>query len=261
MSLGDLSRMGRSILKSSLLPPAVSREWMKPVSHMDSLRSAVGRPWEIYRVDVPVSANTSTTRIVDLYTKNGGLGTYVSYLILSPDHGLGISILASEDAPSLTPHALAEMMMARWVPAVEAAAREHAEEVYVGKYASVDGTNSSITIGLRPGRRMLALTSSVSNGTEQLPQLPSANPLLVDLQYMSLKVDNMVSFRLIRQAPGLATSESAVIVTGCGAWSLVDSSRYGNIGLDEIWFHLSTDGKATDASIPATRETPWRKVA
>ena len=46
---------------------------------------------------LPLSTNptntTSGTRIVDLYTKNGVLGSYSAYFVYSPDHGLGYSIL------------------------------------------------------------------------------------------------------------------------------------------------------------------------
>ena len=89
-SPADISKLGRAILQSTLLSKAQTRRWMKPVSHTADIAISVGAPWEIHRVVVP-----STKRVVDLYTKSGGIGAYTSKLILIPDFDVGFSILAA----------------------------------------------------------------------------------------------------------------------------------------------------------------------
>ena len=94
-STADVSRMGRSILNSALMPAHTTRNWLKATSHTGYLMASMGRPWEILRRNVPVSAGSTATRVVDLYTKQGG-GTssgYTSILTVVPDYGVGISIL------------------------------------------------------------------------------------------------------------------------------------------------------------------------
>jgi len=58
-------RMGQSILSAKLLSSSTVRQWMKPVAFTSSMTSAVGMPWEIWRVPDP------TDHVFDLYTKVG----------------------------------------------------------------------------------------------------------------------------------------------------------------------------------------------
>jgi CubicO group peptidase (beta-lactamase class C family) len=254
MSLADLSELGRSILKSSLLAPNTTRWWLKPHANLDIYGAAVGRPWEIYRMDVPVSVGSAKTRSVDLYVKNGALGAYGSYLILSPDHGIGISIVAASALADqrINEHILAEMAMASWIPAAEAAAREQAASNFAGVYASPDGTNTSITLALRRDRRMLAVTGLVVNGTDQL------GSQVVDLQYMNLYDEGKQSFRIVRQRPALNFARPVVILRNCGSlWAGIDEQSYGNIGVDELYFNVDGKGRATSAVMPALRDGLW----
>jgi hypothetical protein len=267
MSLGDMSNLGRSILRSTLLPHNTTRAWLKPAAHLDTFRSAVGRPWEIYRIDVPVSAGSNATRIVDLYSKNGALGAYQAYLILSPDHGIGISILLATDGinpADLTPHVLAEFLMTYWVPAAESAAREQAQLNFAGRYVPSGGVNSSITISTRPNRRMLGVTGYIVNGTDLLspPGLPPGTPpAVIDLQYMAYQDGDKVSFRAISQGADLVLPRPAAILSRCGAsWGALDSPRYGNIGLDEVWFVVAADGRAVSGVLPVMRDGLWKRT-
>ncbi|KAK4040945.1 beta-lactamase/transpeptidase-like protein [Parachaetomium inaequale] len=124
-SPNDLTKLGRSILRSALLPRATTRHWLKPVTHTTRAAFSLGRPWEIFRLAVPVSTSpslSSTTRVVDTYTKRGNIGGYQTLLALSPDHG--------------TYSSLKEKLDGVWLAAAEQAGREEVG-VYGGNPADL----------------------------------------------------------------------------------------------------------------------------
>jgi len=165
-SVTDLSRLGRSILNASLLSGKATREWLKPVTHTSSPFMSVGRPWEILRVEVPVAPSppSNGTRFVDVYSKNGALGQYLGILGLSPDHDMGISILAAGPSAGLVFGALQALATTAWIQAGEHAAREQALLRFAGNYTSHDNSSAEITV--LPGEPGLFLTGLVSNGTD-----------------------------------------------------------------------------------------------
>lgn len=65
----DMIKLGQSILKNTQLSPASTRRWLKPWAHTAVWQQAVGLAWEIARWPVD-------DRIVDIYTKQGDLGTF-----------------------------------------------------------------------------------------------------------------------------------------------------------------------------------------
>lgn len=79
-TINDLAKFGLAILNSTLIPPNVTRKWMKPVTHSASLTFSIGAPWEISRYVHP-----STGKVTDLYTKLGDSGAYTGILVLIPD--------------------------------------------------------------------------------------------------------------------------------------------------------------------------------
>jgi CubicO group peptidase (beta-lactamase class C family) len=102
-TISDLAKLGRSILTSTILPPAITRRWLKPFTSTSNLRNAVGRPWEIYHYGA-----TPTDPITDVYTKSGTVGKYSSYFGLVPSYDVGFAILAvegGEEAPDLNAYA------------------------------------------------------------------------------------------------------------------------------------------------------------
>jgi hypothetical protein len=85
----DLAILGRSILTSTLIKPAITRRWPKLRTFVSNLLTAVGAPWEIRRFQTPPN-----NRIVDLYMKFGDLPGYSSLLVLNPDWDVCFSILS-----------------------------------------------------------------------------------------------------------------------------------------------------------------------
>jgi CubicO group peptidase (beta-lactamase class C family) len=54
-SPGDLSSIGRAILRSTLLKPAMTRRWLKPVSFSSDPKASVGMPWGIRQIELEKS--------------------------------------------------------------------------------------------------------------------------------------------------------------------------------------------------------------
>ncbi|KEF57061.1 uncharacterized protein A1O9_07251 [Exophiala aquamarina CBS 119918] len=266
MSLGDLSSLGRSVLRSSLLPPALTREWLKSTSLTSDPGYVVGMPWETLRMDVPISLGSNKTRVVDIYSKNGGLGGYSSWIFLSPDHDIGFTILvASPDVQASGTAALAalsNLALATWIPAAEAAARAAAIANLAGYYAVANGGNSSISLEVVPGYKGLQIAELTYKGTNVLELLAEDG---ATLQYMNLNDDDgQLTFRAIPQylrSPPVSPSKYGLLNECSTNWAAVDTFKYGGFGLDEFIIDIDGTGKATAVLAPALRTTFLRRDA
>lgn len=162
-STNDLTSIGRSILSSTLIKPAITRRWLKPRGFVSNLFNAVGAPWEILRLPFP------NNRIVDLYPKEGDLPGYSGLFVLIPDFSIGFSILSAGANPTTNNVILADLVTDTLLPSIEAAAREEADVLYAGTYTSPDKSlNSSITICTDAAKPGLGVTSWISNGTDMI---------------------------------------------------------------------------------------------
>ncbi|GKT56253.1 beta-lactamase-like 1 [Colletotrichum tofieldiae] len=273
-SLGDLSAIGRSILSSSLLPPSTTREWLRPITHSQHTHSAIGRPWEITRMDLPFAPGSERTRLVDIYAKNGGIAAYLTYLILSPDHGIGFTLMVASKTSfggdgdlDATFSILSELLLEKWVPAAEAAARHAAGDDLAGTYVAEDGSDSTAELALVHGRLGLTVKRLVYNGTDFFA---TAGKNLgfqgADLQFVGLKDEGEVSFRAVfSNIEGESAGRAPVLGKKCaGTWGGAGWFTYGNTALDEAVFSLGVDGKATALSFPALRlkliKTPTKEL-
>ncbi|KAI9730919.1 MAG: hypothetical protein M1818_007993 [Claussenomyces sp. TS43310] len=256
----DLATIGRSILRSTLLDPALTRKWMKPVTHTSSLQTSVGMPWEIQRMELPLTPSSDTTRIVDLYTKAGNLGAYAGYIVLDPDHDVGFSIFAAGKSSVPQAAVLADLITATWIPAFESAAREQALRNYVGTYSASDLLlNSSITIGLSNDRPGLGIESWVSNGTDILKSYgtikdASAEQLVSARLYPAgMRAEGQVAFRAIFEAlPQQRVGK--VFSLSCDTWTTAGAVTYGEIGIDDLVFDVDqATGRALSITPRALR--------
>jgi hypothetical protein len=59
-----MAKIGRSILRSQLLSPVLTRRWLKHISFLEDFAQGVGLAWEIYRVKVD-------NHSVGIFTKGG----------------------------------------------------------------------------------------------------------------------------------------------------------------------------------------------
>ncbi|KAJ0375315.1 hypothetical protein COL26b_006526 [Colletotrichum chrysophilum] len=142
----DLRTLGLSILNSELLSPATTSQWMKPFSGTGTLIELVGAPWEITRLAIPATPGSNRTRISDLYIKAGGNGDYGCIFALSPDHGIGFSILVAGITSGAARWVIRDIIGELFIPAAEAAAAENAKQNIAGIFETPDGRNITLTI-------------------------------------------------------------------------------------------------------------------
>jgi hypothetical protein len=270
-SLGDLSKLGQSILSSTLLPKSTTRSWLKPTTHSNTLHGAVGKAWEIIRVDLPISSGTSATRVVDLYSKAGGIGAYGALLMLSPDHDIGFAVLSAGPVPGFPGQVpvLAELVLDTWLPAAEAAAREEAQAKFIGKY--VGPKNSSVTLSLQPDRPGMVLSSWMLNGVDLLYVLGAGAGgvgLAAQLFPMDIGDDSTgrIGFRATLQVlpshPPPAFPKQPRYLQPCStAFLEVDTQRYGGFSLDEFILNIGRNGGAKSLEIPVLRTEPYSKIS
>ncbi|KAJ6085027.1 hypothetical protein N7499_004656 [Penicillium canescens] len=165
----DLRTAGLSILNSEILSAATTSEWMKPRSGTGSLVELVGAPWEISRLEIPVTPGSNRTRITDLYTKAGGNGDYTCIFALSPDQGIGYSILVAGSTASSARWPLRDMVGETFIQAAEHAAVENAKRNLAGTFvdAASPGTNLTLTVDKgRPGLGLKVFWVKGVNGVD-----------------------------------------------------------------------------------------------
>ncbi|KAL2125963.1 hypothetical protein VTI74DRAFT_2077 [Chaetomium olivicolor] len=258
-SPNDITTLGRSILSSTLLPPATTRRWLKPITHTAGLSLSIGRPWEIARLNLPISTNTasSVTRVVDVYAKQGSVGQYLTLIALSPDHGVGFTLFVGGPAASPTYDLLQRRVSEVWLGAAEQAGREENLAVYGGNYMLPDGSVAEFV--LRDNEPGLFLSNLVSNGTDILALLrpiidmPDGSKLGMWLYPMGLAGKNKVAFRGVLGVQGVPASET------CSSWGLLDLIMYGGNSAQLFIFELGKDGKAVAVEVPVLKKTMRRE--
>lgn len=246
-SAKDMATFGRAILNSTLIPRALTRQWMKPNTHTSFLEYSVGAPWEIL--------SFGDERPIDLYTKSGDIGVYSSVLALSPDHNVGFTILGAGKSTHESLALAADLVSATLIPALEHSAKTQASKRFAGTYALSNG-NSSISIIADDGPG-LSITSWINNSADMLKGFASLNgisdpsQLSIRLYPTGLESPGQISFRAVvppSMPPGIGPFTSS-----CITWVTVDSQVYGNVGIDEFVFDVDADGDAVSVSPRALR--------
>ncbi|WAO95744.1 Beta-lactamase domain-containing protein [Fusarium falciforme] len=187
-SAADLRRLGVSILESQLLSPRTTRQWLKPLGGTASLTYAVGAPWEINRLTLPVTPGSNRTRVSDLYTKLGGNAGYAAVFALSPDHEIGFSVLVAGPTAVSDRIPLRDVVGTVFVPAAEHAAVENAGVNYAGVFVDESDATSNLTLTIDKGHPGLGLESWNVNGVDWRANLtlPGADPILAASQTIRL---------------------------------------------------------------------------
>ncbi|KAK4463217.1 D-alanyl-D-alanine-carboxypeptidase/endopeptidase AmpH [Cladorrhinum samala] len=258
-SLSDLGALGASILSSTILPEIKTRRWLQPTAHTSTFSISVGRPWEIFREKVLTDprGNNNKTRIVDMYTKNGGLEQYVAHLALSPDHGMGIAVLTAGGGGQPSFFFLQEMLYKVFLGTAESAAREKAAADFGGKKNNGAGDREFkgdlVEFGLDgSGEPGLFLSRLVSNGTDMLEAFGTVFGVPEGVKlggwlYPVGRDSGRAAFRAVFGAVGVDTT----VEDRCLAWGSVDQLRYGGNAVDLFVFELDDEGKATEVRVVA----------
>lgn len=262
----DLRRLGMSILHSELLTPTETREWMKPRAGLSSLTGLVGAPWEISRLVLPVTSNSTRTRISDLYTKPGGQSGYGTVFALSPDHGIGFSVLlAGPDSPG-DRWPLRAAVGEAFVVAAEWAAAENAADNLSGTFVDENLRGTNLTLSVDSDHPGLGLHSLFYNGIDYRSLIlePSGSLLGADVsvrlypsgpERMTAMNSKTVAFRAVAQI--LPISPRAAVEGGkglfddsCVSWTTTGFFKSAaGYGSDEFFFEI-VDGRLERVKIP-----------
>ncbi|KAJ4417641.1 hypothetical protein N0V85_001751 [Neurospora sp. IMI 360204] len=192
-SAGDMSSLGRAIMRSTLLKPAVTRRWLKPSVFTSDPKSALGMPWGIRQLDIGFG---QSFQITHAFNKRGSLGAYTSLLAILPDLDIGFSILAAGDTPAVLAMDIADTLTTTYLSTMTYVARTEADRIFSGQYRYTgnitvpvpgspppsnstippkytNGTlterkrlDSSLTISTSPFTPGLVLTNWISNSTD-----------------------------------------------------------------------------------------------
>lgn len=261
-SVADISSLGRSILRSDILPPTLTRRWLKPASMSSELVAGVGYPWGVRRIAVPYA---NGKRTVDAYNKAGRIGYYSSLLVLLPDYDVGFSILlAGASIPGNANFNLADLVGAQLVPALEAAAREQADAKFAGEYYSSPALNSSLRLTTQPDRPGLGIEGWVSNGTDMqttavalaagyAPVQGSIRLYPTGLETVRGDGSRRVAFKAVFEDVGLPSRPDSMFSTDCGSWVSLTGVTYGTHPLDQFVFEIGDRGQVLSIENMALR--------
>ncbi|QGI99558.1 hypothetical protein CEK26_012627 [Fusarium fujikuroi] len=185
-SAKDLRLAGLSILNSDLLSSSTTREWMKPRSSTGTLVELVGAPWEITRLTLPTGPESNRTRVSDLYLKAGGTNDYTCFIALSPDHGIGFSILIAGETATPARWPLRDVTGTTFITAAEYAAAESAEK----------NLTDRISVAAAEGERLLSVIAATEDTAATLSQVKLDLAALKNIWYDADALYSELSARL-----------------------------------------------------------------
>ncbi|KAI1205491.1 beta-lactamase/transpeptidase-like protein [Annulohypoxylon truncatum] len=266
MSSSDLSRLGRAILRSTLLPPTMTRRWLKPVVFSSDPKSGIGMPWGVRQL--PLSADMPY-QFATTFNKAGTLGKYNALLAVIPDFNIGFSVLVAGGGLNGTALDIADMLSNVYLPALVSTARTQANHMYGGTYISPDPRINSIlrvvADGQTPG---LSLSYWISNGTDLawlavgLSQSveeedwykiqPSVRLYPTGLWDAAPDGGKRVAFKAVFEDLS-SPSMSNPFTTDCGTWVTGSGILYGSKPLDQFIFNVNAAGKVTSVENSALR--------
>ncbi|KAI1099077.1 beta-lactamase/transpeptidase-like protein [Jackrogersella minutella] len=260
-SANDLSRLGRAILRHTLLPPAQTRRWLKPTALTADLHEGVGSPWGVRRIPL-----ADGSRVVDAYSKAGSINVYMSLVVLVPDYDVGIAALLAGAWPGNANWDIADAVGRALVPALESAAREEAAARFAGAYGA-PALNSSLALSADASRPGLGVDSWLSNGTDMIPvavrytlnynvTAPSIRLYPTGLESQAAADGTRkVAFKAVIEDLNLTDHSDDMFSTNCGTWVSQTTAVYADMPLDQFVFTVGADGKAVSVQPLALRAT------
>lgn len=233
-SISDLSLIGKSILNSTLLSPALTGRWMKPATFTAKPATLVGAPWEIFLAPQLPGKNSW------IYSKAGHIGAYLSNFALLPDWDVGFSVLAAGDDAVRVNNIISDIVVAELVPALEAAAKSEAAIIYSGAYFnSARNETFILAIDEFPG---LVITNWILNGTDMVAGFAEVgDQLRLNPSGLKSKDGKREGWRMVINQQ---MQVEGAFVVNCVDWDLIDAGVYGGIGLDEFGITVGEEGRA-----------------
>ncbi|KAJ5975525.1 hypothetical protein N7481_009232 [Penicillium waksmanii] len=256
----DLRKAGLSILNSELLSGPTISEWMKPRSATGTLVELVGAPWEISRLEIPVTPGSNRTRVSDLYTKAGGNIDYTAIFALSPDQGIGYSILIAGETATPARWPLRNLVGETFIPAAEHAMAENAARNLAGTFVDEKNSGNNVTLSVDRGHPGLGLKSFWLKGknardSSHYRLYPTGlNSVSKSLSSLYRSEGTMrIAHRMVK--PGVKPVEPRAAVEG-GKGGLFDDSfvwmALDQEGPVDLFVFTLVDGKVTTVEYPLT---------
>lgn len=290
-SLSDLSKFAHHILARTLpmspsSPSSAASQllsWLKPSTYAGGPANAVGMPWEIHRSS---SLTPAHPHPVTLISKDGAAQSYRSSLILVDEYGVGIVALTAGPMDVLP--LLSAALVETFVPAVDMAARAHAETQYARTFRSSPGKNESISASFILDDDSMVISSLERNGKDVLQGMVNifnttmgqfSSPMTTPFRiYPSVEMDHKVTLpgcgnetTVIAEkwtvAPTLTDPTPASDLPGAGfwqdfclGWTLGDWIHYGSEPLDRLIFYKNEEGEVLGFEAPFLRSGLLRPV-
>ncbi|KAJ3547863.1 hypothetical protein NM208_g1301 [Fusarium decemcellulare] len=242
----DLARFLRGILCHELLSGPKTDIWLKPAVFTSSPYSAVGMPWEIFRVP---SQNTDLP--IDVYTKSGNLPSYAAYVVLIPEYSVGITINAAGPDSYIASRILLEVVVEKAVQGLEDLARTQARVKYAGRYTAGNGSTVVLDVDPGPGLKIKEWNNNGKSILKAWKELRGGNAAGVDARIYPVGDNDRwrVTFEAIP-----AQDKTGPFKDACETWFSVDQFRYQGLPVDEIVFDIN-NGKVDGLSIPGLRQS------
>ncbi|KAE8154348.1 beta-lactamase/transpeptidase-like protein [Aspergillus avenaceus] len=258
-SITDLSKAGKAILNSTLLPNPQTNRWLKPVTHTSNPANSLGYPWIIY-----TTGHYPNTSMVDIYTYYSFVDKYSSYIGLVPDFDVGFAILAEDTDAAADLNAHADIIGDVILTALIGTATKQAGANFRGDYVGgSNGTSISVDVDDLPG---IFIEEFIVNGTDFRKTLAKLNGIQ-DPEALSIRLyptglvapagdKQRVSFRAIFQDKNeLADAGTPT----CVSWLDVDKLKARGVAMDEFVFVV--DGQtAVGVEIPALKVSLEREL-
>ncbi|TGJ83118.1 hypothetical protein E0Z10_g5641 [Xylaria hypoxylon] len=268
-SISDISSLGRAIFRNTVLTAAQTRRWLKPAATTADIYEGLSYPWGYRRIRLGREGSGLANRVVDSYNKAGSINQYASILILLPDYDVGFDALLAGGWPGNMNWNMADTIGPILLPALEAAAREQANDKYAGTYSAGGSVNSSITLSTDPEKPGLGIDRWVSNGVDMIPiavryalypgvKGPSIRLFPTGLESGGSSSSKKIAFKAMIENTDNTDHSSSMFSTNCGTWVSQTVTVYADYPLDQFVFTIGSDGKAQSV-VPLALRTSLSK--
>jgi hypothetical protein len=271
-SAGDLATFGRAILTSSLVRPAVTRRWLKPMAFTSDIYAAVGAPWGVRRIKL--AGGDNSRRTLTVFNKAGSLGKYSALLTVIPDFNIGFSIMAAGITPAHICLHMADTIGQFLIPTYDYISKRDAITTFGGEYVpnkSASDLNSSLVITGDFERPGLTIESWVSNGTNMVEtamrlqagapaRQPGARLYYTGLQTVREDGSKRQAWKAVFEDGESPTYDERMFLSDCATWIPLTSVAYAAKPLDEFIFEIDPDGNVVSVENLVLRLPMVRKA-
>lgn len=240
----DLALLGHSILASALLSPPTTRRWLTSHATTSNLRNGVGRPWEVYHASNPVA---------DIFLKSGTIGSYSSYMGVSPDVNAGFVVLAHDSTGKAADlNVYADVVADSVALLLGVAAREVAGEyagVFGGKGSENGTTETAVELKAAKDGPGLVIAKMVVKGRDVRAE--TARKAGIEIGNLDWRVYPAIKTKEAHQFVAVVQDVSAPVDAGtptCITWMTVGELGAGVV--ERVVFGLDGTGSAVSVEIP-----------